>query len=634
MRAHSGVLLVAPRSGVQSRFPNTQVANTSELLSHIDHSPPQVLVFDPGSIDDLDAFTQNIENKAPLSQWIVIDSGLQANKVMVWQNSGRLSGLSASWSDPHLDTQIQNGLERFRQTEQNENLIRLLSEQSQKLTQIKQTLATKVEKRSRTLKRAITLLQKTHTKLITLHKTLVAIQRANSLPQIEESLSENLQTPMDLEWARIRYMQQSSPPIQWPQPILQLEIPVRNSSPKAEVWFAKKHSNSFTDDERENLAEIADALSLALSRLQKLEEAEILKGQWQSTFDSIPHPLCLVTENFQIIKLNNAFRQASGQKKFIKYIGQNCFEIFFGSNPTHAHVAESKVFRVLRPGKNETDHYEVVVEPLGVLIDQNKVALVVFRNVTNEARFERRIFEVSKLAELGTVGSSIAHELNNPLGGMLSYLQLILMDLPKSHPQYNEVKAMEAGTLKCRDIVQNLLSFARKQEVGQKATLDLDQVIRKSIQILDLQAKPRGIKIRVNSHNAMAVGNENSLVQAICNILQNALDAIEERRKSEPDYSGEVSIQMVKGTQMIEIQISDDGMGIPMEVQNQIFHPLFTTRNPDQYRGMGLTTALAIVTDHDGSLEIRSARGSGTTAVVYLPVLDLPPERQDFDGEI
>jgi two-component system, NtrC family, sensor kinase len=240
--------------------------------------------------------------------------------------------------------------------------------------------------------------------------------------------------------------------------------------------------------------------------------------------------------------------------------------------------------------------------------------------VTDEVRFERRIVAASKLAELGTIGSSIAHELNNPLGGMLSFLQLILMDIKPGDNLFSEIKGMEQAVLRCRDIVLNLLSFARKQDLGDFTEIDIWEVLEKSAKLIELQSKSKGIQIEIQRGAPLMVrASANALSQALCNILQNSIDAIGDRLKTDPLFPGKVSITLEEGENRHVLKLTDNGSGIRPEHQSQIFNPLFTTRDPSLYSGMGLTTAFTIIGEHGGTLEILSQTGSGTTAIIALP---------------
>lgn len=277
-------------------------------------------------------------------------------------------------------------------------------------------------------------------------------------------------------------------------------------------------------------------------------------------------------------------------------------------------------FRNARTGLKVTEHYEVITERMGLTHDGESVQLVLLRSITDEVRFERRIFEGSKLAELGTIGSSIAHELNNPLGGMLSFLQLILMDVKPGEDLFEEIKGMEQGVLRCRDIVLNLLSFARKHDLSDISEINLYDVVERSVKLIELQSKSRGIMIEMPVKEPVLIrGSQNALSQALCNLLQNSIDAIADRLKDEPLFPGRISIQLSLTGDKYQLRLSDNGTGIKPEFQSQIFNPLFTTRDPDQFSGMGLTTAFTIISEHHGNLEILSQTGTGTTAIISLP---------------
>jgi signal transduction histidine kinase len=195
------------------------------------------------------------------------------------------------------------------------------------------------------------------------------------------------------------------------------------------------------------------------------------------------------------------------------------------------------------------------------------------------------------------------------------------MDLKKTDTHYDEIKQMEAATLRCRDIILNLLSFARKQDLGQFALVDLLSVVARAVKLIELQSKSKGIHIEIGEFPEFKIsGSSNALSQVMTNILQNSIDTLNEKMKLDPLFIGKIGIQAVTENGKLQIRVSDNGMGIPSEIQSQIFNPLFTTRDPALYNGMGLTTAFTIMSEHHGSLEILSQSGSGTTAIITLPI--------------
>jgi two-component system NtrC family sensor kinase len=625
MSKASGVLMIGQAHRLRDDYSAENVAGFSEARKYLKSHKPSVLVFGHNPGENTAAFCKFALENSPQAHWVICADGIPPSQIIEWTEMGRLAGLVDSSADPTLEQKLHAALEAAGEQEQRLALVGMFEEQSQTLKRLSSELEARVQKRHRSLRKSLRTLEETKVRLESFHGALLGIHRAGTVLQMEQTLNEALRESVKVQWVRVRFENQSMIPKQAGANLLRVEIPFGDEKLRGEVIFGKNEGERFSPGEVDFLSELSEALALALSRLHKLEQAETLKAQWQATFDSIPHALTLTTKDFEILKLNRAFQQAcsSGGRSFHSLLGKNAFSTFFGDDFHPPHNMESPfTFRNARTGEHETEHFEVVGESLGTAIDNQAVQLILLRSITEEIRYERRILEASKLAELGTIGSSIAHELNNPLGGMLSFLQLILMDLKKTDANYGEIKEMEKAVLRCRDIVQNLLSFARKQDLGEFSVVDLGTVIARSVKLIELQSKSKGIAIEVNGAAGGEVkGNANALSQSLCNLLQNSIDAIAEKIKLDPLFPGKINIQLDHDKDRFQLKISDNGTGISPENQTQIFNPLFTTRDPGVYNGMGLTTAFTIITEHHGTLEILSQTGSGTAAIVSLPSL-------------
>jgi signal transduction histidine kinase len=223
------------------------------------------------------------------------------------------------------------------------------------------------------------------------------------------------------------------------------------------------------------------------------------------------------------------------------------------------------------------------------------------------------------MAELGTIGSSIAHDINNPLGGMLSFLQLIKMDLPKDNPIYGDIIQMESAGMRCKSIVENLLSFSRRQETDLIEEIDLRKVIDQALKIITLQTRALGIEIIDNytaEFSTTFIGNFNLLSQALSYIFQNAFDAVSDKLKSTPGYKGQITVQLQATAKHKILTVTDNGIGITPEHQNKILNPLFSTKSNNKNKGLGLTLAYQIINDSRGQLEIYSQPNVGTTVKI------------------
>lgn len=620
MSQTSGVLIIGASKPLD--FGADSVKNFKEAKSYLTKNKPSVIVFGSQRGADLDEFCTHAAGESPDSLWILNTEGLPPSQIAHWNNFGRLHDIIENFEDTELETKLKSALEAAGETVQRRQLEKLFEDQSQQLRRLTNELEARVDKRQKGIRKSLKTLEQTKTRLEAFHKALLGIHRAGTILQMEQTLNEILGSSFNLMWIKVRFANQSLLAQQPKLPnVLSIEIPFGTDGLKGQVLFAKQEGKRFSPNEVDFLHELTDALALALSRLNTLDQAETLKAQWQATFDSIPHPLCLTTNEFEILKLNLAFQQACPQHSFRGLIGKNCFDVFFGNEFQPPQGLESPfTFRNARTGVKETEQFEVIGERLGLTYDNQPVQLLLLRNITNEVRFERRIVAASKLAELGTIGSSIAHELNNPLGGMLSFLQLILMDIKAGDTLFPEIKGMEQAVLRCRDIVQNLLGFARKQDLGEITEIDLWDVLERAIKLIELQSKSKGIQIAfTRGERSNIKGSPNALSQALCNILQNSIDAIADRLKTDPLFPGLVEVQLEKSQGKFTLKISDNGSGIRPEHQSKIFNPLFTTRDPSLYGGMGLTTAFTIIGEHGGSLEVLSQTGSGTTAIIALP---------------
>lgn len=619
MSLASRVMVVGHPKPNEIHFGALCAGNLTQAKKLLANLKPAVIVF--GQQSKFEDFCDFLREKCPEARWVLSTEGLRPAQLMKWINEGSVAHTIQSLTDSLLEQAVQKTLEEIDNQGQQEQLVKLLSEQTKNLQALSTELEARVQKRQRQILKSQKQLQETNSTLEVVHKALLAIYRAKSVTELERSLNEVLNAPLHLQWIRILFSQQSSLGMQNLENSLMIEIPLPDTTGIAKFVLLKAHGQNFSNAESDLLSELSEAIGLALQRIHKLDMAETLKQQWEATFDSISHPLCLTNGKFKILRMNHAFaKEAKGSYRDL--VGKNCFEAILGRK-LHPENGPFQVREVSL--QSEPHQFEISGQPLEFEWEAEKALLVLFRDVTEEHKLERRILESTKLAELGTIGSSIAHELNNPLGGMLSFLQLIKMDLPKASPLFEDIVEMEKSTLNCRDIVRNLLSFARKNESEEQSTVELKQVVDRAVKLVELQSRSKGIDIHLTlpESELPILGSFNNLSQALCNLLQNSVDAISDKMQANPLFPGRIEVEIQENDSLYMIRVNDNGSGISPENQTQIFNPLFTTRDPGLFSGMGLTTAFSIISEHKGNLEITSQSGSGTTAIISLTRLDL-----------
>jgi len=236
------------------------------------------------------------------------------------------------------------------------------------------------------------------------------------------------------------------------------------------------------------------------------------------------------------------------------------------------------------------------------------------KDVTGRRQMERQLQMADKLASLGQVSTGIAHEINNPLGVIMGYTQLLLRGAGEGTQVHEDLKTIEKHARNCKTVVEDLLKFARSTRTN-KTSLDLNQCLAEVISLLAHQLELDNITLETNLHDGplTVVGDAEKLKQVFMNLLVNAKQAI--------SRSGSISVKSLKETQgqTVKVLISDTGCGIAAQVIDKIFDPFFTTKPPGEGTGLGLSVSYGIIQDHNGRIEVESHTGQGSTFTITLP---------------
>ncbi len=263
---------------------------------------------------------------------------------------------------------------------------------------------------------------------------------------------------------------------------------------------------------------------------------------------------------------------------------------------------------------------------------QEIASVGIFSDLREQVRMRReleqtqtQLIQAEKIASLGRLSAGVAHEINNPLAGILIYAELLERQIQHCAFDRQYLTEIISQTLRCQQIVNRLLEFSR-QSLGQKAHFDVNAVILRSIQLISHQAIFHDIEIETDLEAELPpiLGDPGQLQQVFTNLLLNAADsmqghgAIKVFTRSAPAGDGVI------------LKFTDTGSGIPPEVKDKIFEPFFTTKAPGKGTGLGLSIVYSVIQRHGGVIEVDSAPGGGTTFTIRLP-LETPPEAAQFD---
>jgi two-component system NtrC family sensor kinase len=225
----------------------------------------------------------------------------------------------------------------------------------------------------------------------------------------------------------------------------------------------------------------------------------------------------------------------------------------------------------------------------------------------------QQLTRTEKLTALGGMSAGIAHEINNPLGGILLYSNLVAEDIPADSPAHKNIEKIIYQANRCKNIVQNLLDFSRTA-TGEMLPLQINLIIDTALNLIKGQSMFHGIEIKneLAENLPEVIGDKSRLEEVFLNLFINAADAMDEKGKLT------ITTKLNTNNEVI-ILVSDTGKGIEKEDMPRIFEPFFTTKEPGKGTGLGLSLAYGVINAHKGTINVESKPGKGTTFIISLP---------------
>lgn len=270
----------------------------------------------------------------------------------------------------------------------------------------------------------------------------------------------------------------------------------------------------------------------------------------------------------------------------------------------------------------EIEHLAVSLDQMAKQLERERSELEEWGTKLEQKVLERteeikkihaQLFRSEKLASLGKLAAGVAHEINNPLTGVLTNSSLLLDDLDKNDPRRDDVEVIVKETIRCREIVKRLLDFARQTKPQKKLTT-INSLIDNIVLLVRNQASFRNIEISRNLGGNIPdiMADTDQIQQVFINIIINAAEAM--------TRGGRLMIDsmLANGGRDIMVMFKDTGPGIPETVRQRIFDPFFTTK--EHGTGLGLAISYGIIEQHGGTINFDTVPGQGSTFTIHLPV--------------
>jgi PAS domain S-box-containing protein len=350
------------------------------------------------------------------------------------------------------------------------------------------------------------------------------------------------------------------------------------------------------------------------------------KRNLEAIFDGIPDQLSIQSSDYQVLRVNQAVINRYGTT-FQNLIGKKCYEIYHGSShpceqcPVTTTLHTKQPATTIQRTSNGETTFRLFSYP--ILDDKGNVLSIIehVQDITDEQRLQEQLIQSEKLAGIGILASGVAHEINNPLSGIIGMAELALEEEDDATKE-SYLKDILACGQRISEIVGGLRSYSRAARKRDHTPVDMTEVLEDSLKMVLLAVKTSPVEVVKRFEPVEKIeANAGELQQVFVNLITNAFHAMNGRE-------GRLLLSTRVSNHSVEVKVGDNGTGIPPQHLKKIFDPFFTTKNPGEGTGLGLNIVYRIITNYEGTVSVESTEGTGTTFTMRFPV-----RRQNDDKE-
>jgi PAS domain S-box-containing protein len=370
---------------------------------------------------------------------------------------------------------------------------------------------------------------------------------------------------------------------------------------------------------QELLLSIGQQIGLTIESLQNMQNLRKSTALLQSVFDGISDPLILLTPDGSLKMANQSFLLRN-KLRMDEVIGRNIDaldsmqECLFSGQlqklDLHTEKQHTKEIQL-------DDGSIFVISFYPILNSDHSIQAIVClaKDVTTIKETEQRIQQTEKLVAVGQLAAGVAHEINNPLGVILCHTDILKENNEDNEETYNDISTIERHAENCKRIVADLLDFSRSGNSRTERQLgSVNDAIESVLSMVGQQFKKNQITLNCDLDTPIpdCLMDSRRIQQVLVNLIMNSVHAVGNK--------GNIAINTRADNKHIFIEIDDDGPGIDKELLDKIFDPFFSTKEPGQGTGLGLSVSYGIVHEHDGEIRVQSNPGQGTLFTVILPI--------------
>lgn len=363
-------------------------------------------------------------------------------------------------------------------------------------------------------------------------------------------------------------------------------------------------------------------------RLQHINnELVISRNKLEAFFDGITTPISIQDINYNIVAANYAARRYF-EKSAEEIIGSKCYKVFFDRDRPCLECMAQDCLHTKLPFTAERQDAKGIITfslnfyPIPVPKDSSLIFLEFFQDITKQKTLQEELIQSEKLAGIGTLVSGIAHEINNPLGGILGTADLILAESEEGTTVREYAQDIIRYAQNAADVIKDLMTYSRKNRSASEM-INIVNVLENSLKMAMRGIDFRSVTVRKNYNQTDLIqANAIEIQQVLLNLIVNAVQAM--------NGDGVLSLDVKQEDSDIIIVVQDTGKGIEKENIDKVFNPFFTTKEPGVGTGLGLSIAYHIISKAGGRILLDSEAGKGTTFTIILPAANQERNRIRF----
>jgi len=395
----------------------------------------------------------------------------------------------------------------------------------------------------------------------------------------------------------------------------------------------KLDNNLLNTEDWELLTTISSPMALALENAYLYSQARIravelerLKDYSENIIENLTVGVAVIDQKGKIIGWNRVLEDTFSKKKeevlnkkLIDVLGKNNFSSIFPSDTQQRFHLLSEIILEI-----DSDYKKIFDIAKAPLLDKQMNpygTIIVFEDITEKISLQQQLLTSEKLASIGLLSAGVAHEINTPLTGISSYVQILQKKFTDTENQ-EILKKIETQAERVARIVKNLLNLAHNPSESSFHKVNLNENLKEIFSLIDYKLKNMDITLEMNLFPLKPIWAQGErLQQVFINIILNAIDAM--------PHGGKLTIELSQINNQAMVKIKDTGTGMKKQHIPHIFDPFFTTKGMRKGTGLGLSISYAIIKEHEGRIEVESETGKGSLFSIFIP-MDLYKKKMDI----